>query len=108
MASEFLVSVRRNMACWCAIVKSTRMQVLVSRSRASVVDGAVPGCLQEMETVGRGKARRSGVPCARNPLGTLTSNIWVSLLSRELQQMRQCKYWCLAASGGWFAIRWMV
>eukprot|EP00731_Ephydatia_muelleri_P022389 Em0014g980a len=47
-----------------------------------------------METVGRGNARRSGVPCARNPLGTLTSNIWVSLLSRELQQMRQCKYWC--------------
>ena len=36
VASEFLVSVRRNMACWCAIVKSTRMQVLVSRSRASV------------------------------------------------------------------------
>ena len=68
----------------------------------------VPGCLQEMETVGRGNARRSGVPCARNPLGTLTSNIWVSLLSRGLQQMRQCKYWCLAASGGWFAIRWMV
>ena len=68
------------------------------------MDGAVPGCLQEMETVGRGNARRSGVPCARNPLGTLTSNIWVSLLSCELQQMRQCKYWCLAASGGWFAI----
>ena len=36
MSSEFLVSVRRNMACWRAIVKSTRMQVLVSRSRASV------------------------------------------------------------------------
>ena len=36
MASEFLVSVRQNMACWRAIVKSTRMQVLVNRSRASV------------------------------------------------------------------------
>ena len=36
VASEFLVSVSRNMACWRAIVKSTRMQVLVSRSRASV------------------------------------------------------------------------
>ena len=68
------------------------------------VDGAAPGCLQEMETVGRGKARRSSVPCARNPPGTLTSNIWVSLLRRELQQTRQCKHWCLAASGGWFAI----
>ena len=44
------------------------------------VDGPVPGCLKEMETVGRGKARRSSVPCARNPPGTLTSNIWVSLL----------------------------
>ena len=66
------------------------------------MDGAIPGCNQEMETVVRGKARRSGVPCARIPLGTLTSNIWVSLLSRELQQLRQCKYWCLAASGGWF------
>ena len=102
MASEFLVSVRRNMACWRAIVESTRMQVLVSRLRASV--GGRRRCRQEMETVGRGNARRSGVPCARNPLGTLTSNIWVSLLSRELQQLRQCKYWCLAASGGWFGI----
>ena len=64
------------------------------------VDGAVPGCLQEMETVGRGKARRSGVPCARNPPGILTSNIWVSLLSRELQQMRQCKHCWFAISGG--------
>ena len=65
------------------------------------VDGAVPGCLQEMAEA------RLGVPVFpvhRNPLGTLTSNIWVSLLSCELQQMRQCKYWCLAASGGWFAI----
>ena len=25
VASEFLVSVRWNMACWCAIVKSTRV-----------------------------------------------------------------------------------
>ena len=25
VASEFVVSVRRNMACWCAIVKSTRV-----------------------------------------------------------------------------------
>ena len=27
-----------------------------------------------------------------------------NVLSRELQQTRQCKHWCLAASGGWFAI----
>ena len=65
------------------------------------VDGAVPGCLKEMETVGRGALKKlfiwkSGksrlrtisagdtVPCARYPPGTLTSNIWVSLLSGEL------------------------
>ena len=42
VASEFLVSVRRNMACWRAIVKSTRMQVLVSRSRASVGGRRLP------------------------------------------------------------------
>ena len=88
MASEFLVSVRRNMACWRAIVKSTRMQVLVSRSRASV-----------------GGRRCTWVPSRDGNCG---QRQWVSLLSRELQQMRQCKYWCLAASGGWFAIRWMV
>ena len=26
VASEFLVSVRRNMVCWCAIVKSTSVE----------------------------------------------------------------------------------
>ena len=101
MASEFLVSVRWNMACWRAIVKSTRMQVLVSRSRASVGGRR---CTWVPSRDGNGGQRQGkAFRCSLCKKSTWHSYLQ-HLLSRELQQMRQCKYWCLAASGGWFAI----
>ena len=64
MASEFLVSVRRNMACWRAIVKSTPMQVLVSRSRVSVGRRRCTWVPSRDGNCGQRQCKAFGVPCA--------------------------------------------